>query len=115
MITIGSNPHKEYETLLLSPLVLDGALDNDEVKRILAYASQIELEPGTVNGGVNTEHRSCKIGWLHYTDTTAWLYGRLYDLVSLANRSAFYFDPLDFIEPIMYADPSSSQSFPKYE
>lgn len=111
MLSIGNNPHEEKEALLLSPIAISGALDGEEIKLILDLVESLELSPGTVDGDVNSSHRSCKVGWLQFTDETAWVYGRMYDLVCLGNAAAFYFDPIDFVEPIMYVEYEEGDHF----
>ena len=104
MITIGNNPNQENEALLLSPICLDQALTPDEIERIFVLTNKLEPTQATLNGKVETESRSCKTAWLPYDDEHAWLYGRLYDLVCVVNEHGYFFDPIDFVEPIMYCE-----------
>jgi len=104
MISIENNPHDLQEQLVVSPVVLEEALSNEEVEKILDATSKIEIHEATVDGVINKEIRSCKAGWLPYNDETAWIYGRLYDLVEYTNEKCFFFEPIDMVEPIMYCE-----------
>jgi PKHD-type hydroxylase len=104
MISINSNPHELQEQLVVSPLVLPDALSQEEVRKILEATTKIDISKATVDSEVNTDIRSCNTGWLPYNDETAWIYGRLYDLVEYANENGFFFDPIDMVEPIMYCE-----------
>lgn len=104
MIAIGNNPNEECAALLLSPVCLDKALDSEEISRICKHVDKLEKTQATLNGKVETEFRSCKTAWVPYDDEHAWLYGRLYELVTLVNEEAYFFNPIDFVEPIMYCE-----------
>jgi len=104
MIAIGKVLHEEKELSLVSPGVFESALEESEIERILKIVNNIEMMDATVDGEHNPEIRSCRGGWIDYTDKTAWLYGRLYDLVLLANKSLWEFDPVDMVEHVMYCE-----------
>jgi len=104
MIAIGQALHEEKEVSLVSPGVIESALSEEEINRILEITNKIELIDATVDGEYNPEVRSCRGGWIDYNDESAWLYGRLYDLIKVSNDKMWQFDPIDMVEHIMYCE-----------
>ena len=102
MLAINNNPNIEHEVLLLSPLSLNNALSPSEIKDILKIVSNLELEKTTIGGEIRPDVHSANRAVIPYQTDTLWLYGRLYDLILLANSEGYRFDPLDFVEPIIY-------------
>lgn len=110
MLAINKNPHKEYNALLLSVAVFDEELTSSELQRIQKLMDSLPLTDATISGKIDAQ-RSCKIAWLPYDEDHLWIYGRLYELVQLANDKAFYFDPVDMVEQIMYCEYEEGDKF----
>ena len=102
MIIIDKDLSEEPIVLLTSPLVVEEVLSKEELERIELITSQLEVKPITFDGKAAEQHLSCKKAWIPYTDDTAWLYGRVYDLVCYFNADYFFFNPIDMVERIAY-------------
>jgi len=97
MIAIGNTETILQESLITSPAVAPEALSSKECNDIL------QLIKETFKVG---DLKICKFNAavLPYTDETAYVYGRIYDLIKVANEEVFFFDPLDMIENIIYCE-----------
>jgi PKHD-type hydroxylase len=102
MLAIDNNPNIEHEVLLLSPLSINNALTPSEIKDIQQIVSTLKLEKTTIGGEIRSDIHSANRAVIPYQTETLWIYGRLYDLVLLANTEGYRFDPLDFVEPMIY-------------
>jgi hypothetical protein len=102
MLAINNNPNIEHEVLLMSPLSINDALLPSEIEDIKNIVSSLKLERTTIGGNICSDIHTAHRAAIPYQTDTLWLYGRLYDLILLANSEGYRFDPLDFVEPIFY-------------
>jgi PKHD-type hydroxylase len=102
MIIIDKDLSNEPITFVTSPLVVEEVLTQEEIERIEEITSKLELTIPTYDGEERLDLANYKKAWIPYTDETAWLYGRVYDVVSMYNEEYFRFEPLDMVERIVY-------------
>jgi PKHD-type hydroxylase len=83
---------------------LDGFLSPEECDSLQALISG-SVAPARVSlleqGRVNPEIRISDVGWINGSADSAWLYNRLWDAVSQANNTMFFYD-LQYLEPLQY-------------
>lgn len=105
MISIDEKIVEEKAGFMTSPLIIEEVLDKQELASIQDILDTLPSKPATINyGEENHDVASFKIAWIPYEDHTAWLYGRLYDVILMYNNESFQFDPLDMVERIMYTE-----------
>lgn len=105
MIAIDEKLTDDKVGFMTSPLIIEEVLDHQELSAIQDIVDALPSKPATINyGEENPDIASFKIAWIPYEDSTAWLYGRLYDVILLYNDESFEFDPLDMVERIMYTE-----------
>jgi len=102
-LRIGNVSDIDETTLVIAPSIADSAFDKNDCERALKAA---EIIPSKV---VHLDFDDEKLGVFNmsvipYTDETAWLYGKVYDLAISANEEVYKFDPLDMVEHIVYMD-----------
>jgi PKHD-type hydroxylase len=102
MINIDNFVPEEKPGFLVSPLIIEDVLDSQEISNILDIISTLKPTSATINNG--EDEAPFKIAWVPYDDETAWLYGRLYDLILFYNPDSFALEPLDMVERIMYTE-----------
>jgi PKHD-type hydroxylase len=98
MIDIGKTDTSLQTSLITGVATSPEALSEKECKDIL------KLIGDTVTLGSDAFEYKFKGSVLPYTDETASVYGRLYDLAKVANDEVFFFEPLDMVENIMYCE-----------
>lgn len=85
------------ETLPTAPTSAEQAFDPGDCARVIE-----EVLKGKINT-YEPEHFGRFHGtFIPYSDDTAWIYGKLYDLALEMNKEAYSFDPLDMVECIWY-------------
>jgi len=105
MIAIDSNPLEGKVGFLTSPLIIEDVLDKEEITSIEKIIDALHSSEATVNYGEKDDNvASFKLAWIPFNDNTAWLYGRLYDIVHMYNDESFEMEPLDMVERIMYCE-----------
>lgn len=102
MIIIDKDLSNEPITLLTSPVVVECVLTKGEIERIEEITSALPVSAPTYDGEERLDIANYKTAWIPYTDATAWLYGRVYDIVCMYNKEYFRFDPIDMVERIAY-------------
>jgi hypothetical protein len=90
-------------TLAISPAIADTAFDKNDCERVLKITDEIPTTVAELNFD-NQKLGIFSMSVIPYTDDTAWLYGKVYDLALSANDEAYKFDPLDMVEHIVYMD-----------
>lgn len=104
MLNIGI--HKELAPVLpTAPTYVESALDRSDCLKIIEESQKNKIhtyEPENYGRFHGT--------FIPYTDNTAWIYGRLYDLALEINKEAYKFDPLDMVEHIWYYEFSTEDS-----
>jgi PKHD-type hydroxylase len=80
-----------------APCCIEEALDMTDCSKIQNEAAKNKLHKYQLE-----EYGSFTGTFIPYSDETAWIYGRLYDLALAVNKDAYMFDPLDMIEHIWY-------------
>lgn len=96
-IDIGNWSICSDNTSPMTPIVLEGEFDKDELKTINILLDEIELTRFT------DKDLNFKGGWVKYTDQTAWLYGRINKIFEYANQ-AYKIPALVMIEEIAYLE-----------
>ena len=87
MIDIGNWTICSDNTSPMTPIVLEGEFDKEELIRIEKILTEVKLTD------FKNEDLSFKSCWINYTNETAWLYGRLAKIFEYAN-SAYKFTDL---------------------
>jgi len=95
MIDIGNWTICSDNNSPMTPIVLEGELDKEELTRIENLLTDLKLTD------FNSDDLSFKSCWLNYTNDTAWIYGRIAKIFEYAN-SAYKFTELSMIEKIAY-------------
>jgi hypothetical protein len=81
----------------MTPVVLEGEFDKDELKAVDILLDGIALTQYT------DKDLNFKGGWIEYTDQTAWLYGRIFKIFEYANQ-VYKIPALVMIERIAYIE-----------
>jgi PKHD-type hydroxylase len=96
MIDIGN--YKDLPlTIPTVPACIDEAIDLADCRKILETCSKSPLqlyEP--------EKYGRFRGAYIPYQDDTAWIYGRIYDLVLEINKEAYLYEPLDMVEHLWY-------------
>jgi PKHD-type hydroxylase len=96
MLNIGT--HKELAPVLpTAPTYIVSALEQGDCLKIIK-----ESQKNTIHTYEPENYGRFHGTFIPYTDDTAWIYGRLYDLALEINKEAYKFDPLDMVEHIWY-------------
>jgi PKHD-type hydroxylase len=104
MINIGN--HQDLAPVIpTAPTYIEDAVDRSDCLKIIQEA---------LKGKIHT-YEPENYGRFHgtfipYSDDTAWIYGRLYDLAIEINQEAYKFEPLDMVEHIWYYEFSEGDS-----
>lgn len=85
----------------MTPIVLEGEFDKEELSRIEKLLTNKKL---TEFKNDDLKFNSC---WVNYTDETAWLYGRIAKVFEYANK-AYKFTDLIMVEKIAYFEFSTN-------
>lgn len=85
--------------------LVEGAFSNDEVARIRALGAGLDLRSGAIGGADKVDHeiRKSRIGWIPLDDESLWLFERIGNLVSDANRRLWHFDLGGMAEQLQYS------------
>ena len=96
MLNIGI--HQDLAPVMpTAPTYIENAVDGSDCLKIIQEASKSKIhtyEPENYGRFHGT--------FIPYSDNTAWIYGRLYDLALEINQEAYKFDPLDMTEHVWY-------------
>lgn len=95
MIDIGNWTICSDNNSPMTPIVLEGEFDKEELGRIENLLTGVKLT------NFNNDDLSFKSCWINYTNDTAWLYGRIAKIFEYANN-AYKFTDLLMIEKIAY-------------
>jgi PKHD-type hydroxylase len=103
-------PVKKYNLVLPKFGVMNNALSQDEVERILFLEKILKFDSGKVGGenNLNKEARNSNIAFLPIDENTDWLYQKIASLVSKVNYDLFMLD-IDHIETLQYTIYSSDE------
>lgn len=104
MIIIDKDLSQEQTSLLTSPLIIESVLTREEISRVLEIVDSLELAPVKFEGEAHPDKAIADRAWIPYTDDTAWLYARVYDIVEFYNAEYYHFDPIDMVERIAYTE-----------
>jgi len=99
MIAINNNTNTIQESMITSPAVIPDCFDFDDCSRVLKITEVLTLQSVDVENLVKL-----KTSGIPYEDSSAWLYGKLYDMAVVANEETYFFDPLDMVENIWYCE-----------
>lgn len=96
MIDIGN--HKTVDLVApLSPSCVEEGFDTTDSRKILEITSNLSLQTFKPEN-----HGKFQGSFVPYDDTTAWIYGKMYDLALNINDEMYKFDPLDMVEHMWY-------------
>jgi PKHD-type hydroxylase len=95
MIDIGNWTICSDSSSPMTPIILEGEFDKEELSRIKTILTDVKLTD------FKNDDLSFKSCWINYTNDTAWLYGRLAKIFEYANN-AYKFSDLLMIEKIAY-------------
>lgn len=81
----------------------EGAFSDEELEKIIALGDSIAQEKALLGGGVDDpEYRRSRLGWMQYSNDTAWIFDRMAYIARSLNGKFYGYDLYGFCEGFQY-------------
>lgn len=82
--------------------------NEDEINRILEYASNLDKTDGAVglgsNGGINSDIRKSIVSWIHNVETTEWIWDRMAYIMRDVCSHWYGYNLTGYMDAIQYSE-----------
>tara|TARA_R100000152_G_scaffold5555_1_gene2033 strand:+ start:581 stop:1159 length:579 start_codon:yes stop_codon:yes gene_type:complete len=93
--------HKPYRGVIFDKWYMyPNFLNNSEIDKLETSVANIEYENSTIIAGSDTSYRDSKNKWVPFEES--WLYDKVWDAVSLANKELWNFEIEGFVDNAQY-------------
>lgn len=99
------------ESDMINYYYFQNGFNKEEIEKVFSSVERLPYEDGLTAGGntVNKEIRSSKVKWIPKHDGFGWLYFKLMELASEANKNLWNFNLYSVIDNIQYTEYHASQ------